>query len=86
MKLLFLSNIQVSQEEEARQEAEESLRQKTEDYDLLYSEHEDEVMAVLQQKQQLQLVLEDLQGRYQNLIAVHEEQVSPLKKYSSLNT
>ena len=70
---IFLS--QLHQHEGEEKNLEKELSMKTSEYDSLYIEHDEEVRALEQQKEQVMYQLEDMEERFQHLLSAHEKQV-----------
>ena len=66
---------QLCQHEEEEKHLEEQLSMKASEYDSLYIEHDEEVRALQQQKEQVMYQLEDMEERFQHLLSAHEKQV-----------
>ena len=77
---------QLCQHEEEEKHLEEQLSMKASEYDNLYIEHDEEVRALQQQKEQVMYQLEDMEERFQHLLSAHEKQVKKeqLTQFSTL--
>ena len=66
---------QLCQHEGEERDLEKQLNMKVSEYDSLYVEHDEEVTALQQQKEQVMYQLEDMEERFQHLLSAHEKQV-----------
>ena len=73
MPAIILSHL--CQHEGEEKHLEEQLSMKVSEYDSLYVEHDEEVRALQQQKEQVISQLEDTEERFQHLLSAHEKQV-----------